>query len=61
MGEFLSHHDVAFTEYTVDQDPEALERLVKTTGARATPVIIIGDEAVVGFDRGRIQVLLGIG
>ncbi len=61
MGEFLAHHNVAFTEYAIDKDPGALKRLVKTTGARATPVIVIGDEVVVGFDRGRVQALLGIG
>ena len=61
MKEFLSHNEVPFTNRLIDQDPEALEELLEKTGRRATPVILIGDEVVVGFDRARLQGLLGIG
>ncbi len=40
--------------------PEALEEVVRLTGARAVPIVIIGDEVVVGFDRGKPQRLLEI-
>ena len=60
MKEFLSHHEVPFTNHFIDEDPEALKELVEKTGRRATPVILIGDEVVVGFDRARLQSLLGI-
>ena len=60
MREFLSHHNITFTEYLVDQDAEALEAFRKT-GSRGTPTIIIGEEMVLGFDRGKIESLLGIG
>lgn len=42
------------------EDPEALEELVRISGRRAVPVITVGNEAVVGFDRGRLQELLGL-
>ena len=45
----------------VDQDPEAMRELQERTGRRATPVILIGEEVVVGFDRGRLTALLAIG
>ena len=45
----------------MDQDPEALRELQERTGRRATPVILIGGEVVVGFDRARLQALLEIG
>jgi glutaredoxin len=61
VKEFLSHHDVPFSEHLVDGDPEALKALVEKTGRRATPVLLIGDETIVGFDRRRIAGLLGIG
>ena len=32
-----------------------------TGGQRATPVITVDDEVLIGFDRGRLQRLLGIG
>lgn len=58
--EFLSHHKIPFTDRNVVEDPEAMEELVQKIGRRATPVIIVGDEVIVGFDRGRLQRLLGL-
>ncbi len=45
----------------VDEDPGALEEMVEKTGKRATPVTLIGDEVVVGFDRRKLEKVLGIG
>ncbi len=44
----------------MDQSAEALEAF-KKTGSRGTPTIIVGDEMVLGFDRGKLESLLGIG
>lgn len=41
-------------------DAPAREELMRKTGARATPVIVVGDEIVIGFNRGRLQQLLGL-
>lgn len=60
MKEFLSHHGVNYTEKLVDQDEEALEELFRRANMRATPVIFIGEEKVVGFDRAKLQALLGL-
>ena len=60
MKEFLSAHGIAFTDRDVSRDPEALEALLAITGQRATPVIVVGSEVVVGFDRGRLQRLLNL-
>lgn len=40
-------------------DPAAREELVQR-GYRATPVAIVAGEIVVGFDRGRLERLLGL-
>ena len=40
-------------------DQAALQELLKL-GFRATPVTLIDGEAVVGFDRGKIERLLGL-
>ncbi|MBI2177681.1 MAG: glutaredoxin family protein [Candidatus Tectomicrobia bacterium] len=61
MKEFLSRHGIPFRERVVDQDAEALWELQARTGMRATPVIIMGEKVVVGFDRGRLEALLGLG
>jgi glutaredoxin len=60
VKEFLSAHGVDFSARDVAHDPEALADLQATTGRQATPVIMIGDEVVVGFDRGRLQRLLNL-
>lgn len=58
MKEFLSAHDIAFTDRNVAIDAAALAALQAITGDQATPVIVIGEEVVIGFDRGRLQRLL---
>ena len=42
------------------EDPAALVEVVRRTGARAVPIVVVGDEVVVGFDRGKLQRLLEI-
>ena len=49
-----------FVEKNIREDQQALEELLKL-GFRATPVTVVDGEVVVGFDRGRIERLLGIG
>ncbi len=57
--EFLSHRGIPFTDKNIREDPAALAELQKL-GYRATPVTVIGGEIVVGFDRGKIERLLGL-
>ncbi len=58
--EFLSHSGIVFTVKNVAEDPAARAEL-EGLGYRATPVTVIDGEVVVGFDRGRIERLLGAG
>ena len=58
--EFLSHHQIPFTDRNVAEDSSAVEELIQKTGHRATPVILVDDEVIVGFDRGKLQRLLGL-
>jgi glutaredoxin len=44
----------------VMEDREAREELVRRTGQLAVPVILVDDDVVVGFDRARLERLLGI-
>ena len=44
----------------VTEDREAREELVRRTGHMAVPVILVDDEVIVGFDRARLERLLGI-
>ncbi len=58
MKEFLSHHQVAFDEINIRDDEAALGRILDW-GFRATPVTVIGEEQIQGFDRERLLKALG--
>jgi glutaredoxin 3 len=58
--EFLSSQCVEFESIDVAADPEAMEEMVEKTGAMGTPVLIIGEEIVRGWDRGKVSRLLGL-
>ncbi len=51
---------VPFTDIDVTTDVEGREELLRRTGQMAVPVIVVGDEVVVGFDRARLSQLLGL-
>jgi hypothetical protein len=50
---------VDFVAKDIRADKSALDELIKM-GFRATPVTLIDGESVVGFDRGKIERLLGL-
>ena len=58
MKEFLSHKGVSYLERDVATDQQAMEELAKL-GYMTTPVTLIDDEVVVGFNRKRLEELLG--
>ncbi len=60
MKEFLSLNNIVFKEKLIDQDPEALTELVEKTGIRGTPVMIAGEDIVIGFDKSKIQTIFDL-
>ncbi len=58
--EFFDRHHVAYTDYNVAEDAEKRDEMVQKTGQMGVPVIVVGDEIVVGFDEARLKELLGI-
>ena len=57
---FLSSKGIAFREVNVAEDLEGREALIKHTGQLAVPVITVGDEVVLGFNRPRLVQVLGL-
>lgn len=57
MKEFLHQKGLAFTEKDVSKDEQALDELLDK-GFAATPVTMIDGEAVVGFNRAKLEELL---
>ncbi|MFC1979995.1 glutaredoxin domain-containing protein [Chloroflexota bacterium] len=58
VKEFLSQRGIAFEECDVSRDPSAAQELVRSTGQMGVPVTVIDEQAVVGFDRARLELLL---
>jgi len=57
---YLRERSVAFREVDVSRDPVAARDLVRRTGQMGVPVIEIDGRPIVGFDRTRIDQLLGL-
>lgn len=55
---FFTERGVRYFEYDVSRDQDAAERMMNLTGQMGVPVIVIDGQAVVGFDRMRIESLL---
>ena len=58
VKEFLSQKGVDFTERDITVDDLALAEL-EELGYMTTPVTVIDGEVVIGFDRERLEHLLG--
>jgi len=57
VKEFLRQQGIEFTEKDVAADDEAFEEVMRM-GFAATPVTIIDGQAVVGFNRAKLEQLL---
>lgn len=57
---YLRERRVPFREVDVSRDTRAAQDLVRRTGQMGVPVIEIDGRPVVGFDKRRIDTLLGL-
>lgn len=56
--EYLKSKKVPFKDIDVDHDQEAARYIVAKTGQAGIPVLEIGDQTILGFDRPRIDAAL---
>jgi glutaredoxin 3 len=56
--EYLSRQGIEYTEHNVAADRKAAKEMVKRSGQLGVPVILIGDEVIVGFHQSQIDKLL---
>jgi len=57
---YLRELGLKFTEVDVSKSQKDAEKLVRRTGQTGVPVVEIGNQLVIGFDRARIDKLLGV-
>ena len=58
--QYLRQQGVSFKDVDVSRDQAAARDMVRRSGQQGVPVIDIGGKIVVGFDRPKIDRLLGI-
>ncbi len=57
---YLRQNSIAFREVDISRDQVAAEKIIKRSGQRAIPQIDINGRLVVGFDKPKLDNLLGI-
>ncbi|MCC7500416.1 glutaredoxin family protein [Candidatus Nomurabacteria bacterium] len=58
--DFFAEKNVEFTAFDVTTDAAKREEMIQMTGQLGVPVIVIGEDIMVGFDRAKIADKLGI-
>lgn len=57
---YFREHKVRFKEIDVSRDQRAAKDIVKMTGQMGVPVVLIDNRPIVGFDKHKIDHLLGL-
>lgn len=58
--EFFTEHTITYTEHDVANDLAKRQEMIQRSGQMGVPVIFVGDDMVVGFDKDKLSSLLGI-
>ena len=58
--DFLKEKNIGYTEFNVAADLEKRQEMIQKSGQMGVPVIYVGDQLIVGFDKERLTFLLGV-
>jgi glutaredoxin-like YruB-family protein len=58
--EFFTKNNVSYQEFDVGRDLEKRREMIEKSGQMGVPVITVGTDLVVGFNKPRLSELLGI-
>ena len=58
--EFLKEKNIPFTDYDVSVDVAKRQEMIEKTGQMGVPVIVVGEQIMVGFDENKLSELVGI-
>lgn len=58
--DFFKEKNVEFEDFNVSTDLEKRKEMINKSGQMGVPVILIGDQLIVGFNKPKIVELLGI-
>ena len=60
VKQFLQEKNVFFQDFDVSQNQDKAEEMVQKSGQMGVPVVDIDGEIIVGFDKERIEEVLGL-
>lgn len=60
VKDYLKTKNISYTDYNVGMDREKAMEMVRKSGQQGVPVLDIDGQIVVGFDKGKIDKLLGL-
>ncbi len=58
--DFFNENKIEYTDYNVADDTEKRQEMREITGQMGVPVIMIGENVVIGFDEPKIRELLNL-
>ncbi len=58
--DFFAEKNIQYTGYDVASDAQKREEMIQMTGQLGVPVIVVGGDVMVGFDRQKLADKLGI-
>jgi glutaredoxin-like YruB-family protein len=58
--QYLASKNIPYTDYDVSKDRNAAMEMIRKSGQQGVPVLDIDGNIVIGFDKERIDALLGI-
>jgi len=58
--DFLKQNNIDFENIDVSQDQAKAQEMIDLSGQMGVPVVVVGDDVIVGFDKGKLSKSLGI-
>lgn len=60
LKEYFKEKDIKFEDIDVTKDEKAMNEMIERSNQMTVPVLDINGEIIVGFDKAKIESLLGI-
>ena len=58
--EFLKKKGIEYTDYNVAEDADKRKEMIERSGQMGVPVIFVGNEMLIGFDKDKLSTALGL-
>jgi len=56
--DYFKANDISYTKFDVSTDEDKRKEMMEKTGQMGVPVIMIGEEVIIGFNQEKIEELL---